>query len=233
MPSVPAGACLGQSLATARRQRERVVQFAISEQSAIGGDHRTAEPKNQAAVETEPQRAPVRFTRRVRHHRPFDLAQHVVYYTIIRTIAPQNTVSSEESGLKCRSGARSAVPTGLAGYFHIFFSFAKKIRRKFAAIFVRRHASQRRRRPHAPEAHESAWSGEGWWSRRNGAECQGEARTLSYPTPQAGARTRAHPRPLGHVAARASAPARPQRTSWRSRRSARSAGACWARIEAG
>src|SRR5277367_893806 len=127
MPSVPAGACLGQSLATARRQRERVVQFAISEQSAIGGDHRTAEPKNQAAVETEPQRAPVRFTRRVRHHRPFDLAQHVVYYTIIRTIAPQNTVSSEESGLMCRSGARSAVPTGLAGYFHIFLSFAKKI----------------------------------------------------------------------------------------------------------
>src|SRR5271167_3177253 len=70
MPSVPAGACLGQSLATARRQRERVVQFAISEQSAIGGDHRTAEPKHQAAVEIEPQRAPVRFTRRVRHRRP-------------------------------------------------------------------------------------------------------------------------------------------------------------------
>jgi hypothetical protein len=30
---------------------------------------------------------------------PFDLAQHVVSYTIIRTIAPQNTVSSGESGL--------------------------------------------------------------------------------------------------------------------------------------
>jgi hypothetical protein len=29
---------------------------------------------------------------------PFDLAQHVVSYTIIRTIAPQNTVSSGESG---------------------------------------------------------------------------------------------------------------------------------------
>ena len=40
---------------------------------------------------------------------PFDLAQHVVSYTIIRTIAPQNTVSSGESGfrphtLTCRRG---------------------------------------------------------------------------------------------------------------------------------
>jgi hypothetical protein len=70
VPSVPAGACLRQSLAAACAQSERVVQFTIGQQSAIGGDRRTVEPEHQAAVEIEPQRAPVRFTRRVRHRRP-------------------------------------------------------------------------------------------------------------------------------------------------------------------
>ena len=70
MPSVLAGACLRQSLATACGQTEHVVQLAIGEQSAIGGDHRTAELEHQAAVEIEPQRLAFRFTRRVRHRRP-------------------------------------------------------------------------------------------------------------------------------------------------------------------
>jgi hypothetical protein len=70
MPSVLAGACLGQSLASACGQSKNVVQFAIGQQSAIGGDHRTVELEPQAAVEIEPQRLGVRFTRRVRHRRP-------------------------------------------------------------------------------------------------------------------------------------------------------------------
>ena len=54
--SVLAGACLRQSLAAACGQSEHVVQFAIRQQSAIGGDHRAAELEHQAAVEIEPQR---------------------------------------------------------------------------------------------------------------------------------------------------------------------------------
>ena len=71
MLSVLAGARLRQSLATACGQSEHVVQFAIGQQSAIGGDHRTAKLKHQTAVEIEPQRLALRFTRRVRHGRPF------------------------------------------------------------------------------------------------------------------------------------------------------------------
>src|SRR5216683_2865185 len=54
VPSILAGARLGQSMAAARRQSENVVQFAVGEQSAIGGDHRTAKLKHQPAVEIEP-----------------------------------------------------------------------------------------------------------------------------------------------------------------------------------
>ena len=68
--SVLAGACIRQSLATGCGQSEHVVQFAIRQQSGIGGDYRTAEPEHQAAVEIEPQRLAVRFTRRVPHDRP-------------------------------------------------------------------------------------------------------------------------------------------------------------------
>ena len=51
-------------------QTQRVVQLAVSQQSGIGGDRRTAKLEHQAAVEIEPQRLAVRFTRRVRHRRP-------------------------------------------------------------------------------------------------------------------------------------------------------------------
>ena len=37
-----------------------VIQLAISQQSAIGGDRRAAGPDHQAPVEIEPQRAPIR-----------------------------------------------------------------------------------------------------------------------------------------------------------------------------
>ena len=52
-----------------RGQVEHIVQLAVGEQSAVGGDPRTVELELDAAVEGDPKR-PVRFTRRVRHPRP-------------------------------------------------------------------------------------------------------------------------------------------------------------------
>src|SRR5712675_1655061 len=70
MPAILTGACIRQYLATGCGQREHVVQLAICQQSAIGGDRRAAELDHQAPVEIEPQRAPIRFTRRVPHWLP-------------------------------------------------------------------------------------------------------------------------------------------------------------------
>jgi hypothetical protein len=50
-------------------QRHRVVQLAIGQKSSIRGDHRIAELEPQSAVEIEPQRPAIRFTRWV-HHAP-------------------------------------------------------------------------------------------------------------------------------------------------------------------
>src|SRR5260370_23505807 len=44
-------------------QAHRIVQLATGQQSTIGGDHRTREPEHQTAVEIEPQRLALRFTR--------------------------------------------------------------------------------------------------------------------------------------------------------------------------
>src|SRR5437764_11923672 len=63
MPSVLTGAHLGQFLAAACGQSEHVVQFAIGEQSAIGGDHGTAKLEQQTAIKIEPQRLAFWFTR--------------------------------------------------------------------------------------------------------------------------------------------------------------------------
>ena len=67
MPAVLAGACVGERLARHGAQAERVVQFAVGEQSGVGGDDRTAKLKHQSAVEIEPESPAIRFTRRVRH----------------------------------------------------------------------------------------------------------------------------------------------------------------------
>jgi len=55
MPAILASAVVGQDLARHRRQPERVVKFAIRQQSGIGGHDRTAKLQHQAAVEIEPQ----------------------------------------------------------------------------------------------------------------------------------------------------------------------------------
>jgi hypothetical protein len=73
MPAILTGACIRQYLATGCGQSEHVVQLAICQQSAIGGDRRAAEPEHQAPVEIEPQRAPIRFTHRVPMAAPLDL----------------------------------------------------------------------------------------------------------------------------------------------------------------
>jgi hypothetical protein len=49
---------------------KRIIQFTAGQQSGIRGNRRTTKLEHQAAVEIEPQRASIRFTRRVRHHHP-------------------------------------------------------------------------------------------------------------------------------------------------------------------
>jgi hypothetical protein len=58
MASVPAGACLRQSLAAAGGQCEHVIKFAIRQQPAIGGDRRAVEPEHQPGVPDKVRFAP-------------------------------------------------------------------------------------------------------------------------------------------------------------------------------
>ena len=55
--AVLAGARIDKPVASDVRQAEGVIEFAIGEQSGVGGDPGTVELKLQAAVEIEPQRA--------------------------------------------------------------------------------------------------------------------------------------------------------------------------------
>jgi len=73
------------------------------------------EPEHQAAVEIEPQRAPVRSPAGSAMAAPFDPAQDVVSYMIFRTIAPQNAVPSGESGFKAPKAGQC--PAKTAGIF--------------------------------------------------------------------------------------------------------------------
>ena len=74
MPAIFARACVGQHLAGQSRQAQRVVEFAIGKQTGIGGHDRTAKLEHQSAVEIEPERPAVRFTRRVRHDISFQIS---------------------------------------------------------------------------------------------------------------------------------------------------------------
>ena len=67
MAAVLAGACVGEHVARHRAEAESVVEFAIGQQSGIGGDPGAMELELQPAVEIEPERAIDRFTRRVLH----------------------------------------------------------------------------------------------------------------------------------------------------------------------
>jgi hypothetical protein len=67
MPAVLACASVSEHLARHHTEAERVVEFAIGEQSGVGGHDRTAKLKHQSPVEIEPESLAIRFTRRVRH----------------------------------------------------------------------------------------------------------------------------------------------------------------------
>ena len=58
---------VGETFAGQIRKAERVVKFAIGKQPGIGGDDRTAKLERQSAVEIEPERLAIQFTRWVRH----------------------------------------------------------------------------------------------------------------------------------------------------------------------
>ena len=71
MTPVLAGARVGQRLAGHRGQSERIVEFAVGEQTGIGGHHRSAKLEHQPAVEIEPEYLASQFTPFVRilwHH---------------------------------------------------------------------------------------------------------------------------------------------------------------------
>jgi hypothetical protein len=67
MPPIPARAHLGEHLARHRGQPEGVVEFAVGQQSSVGGDPGPVELELHTVVEIEPEGAIGCFTRRVRH----------------------------------------------------------------------------------------------------------------------------------------------------------------------
>ena len=69
MAAVLARARIRERLACHRGQPKGVVEFAIGQQSGIGGDHGPTKLQHQTAVEIELKNLVLRFTRRVRHRR--------------------------------------------------------------------------------------------------------------------------------------------------------------------
>jgi hypothetical protein len=67
MPTILAGAGVGEHLARHRAEAERIVAFAVGQQSSIGCDDGPSKLERHSAVEIEPENALSRFTRRVRH----------------------------------------------------------------------------------------------------------------------------------------------------------------------
>ena len=60
MAAVLASALIGERIGASVGQAEGVIQLAIDQQPAIGGDRGTAKLQHQTPVETELQRAPAR-----------------------------------------------------------------------------------------------------------------------------------------------------------------------------
>jgi hypothetical protein len=57
----------GERFARKLAQSERVIQFAVGEQTGIGRNDRSAKFHHHAAIESQPQNAIGRFTHQVRH----------------------------------------------------------------------------------------------------------------------------------------------------------------------
>jgi hypothetical protein len=69
MATVPARAPVNQVLVRDVHQAKRVIEFAIGQQSGIGGNPGALKLKLEATVEIEPESIGIRFTRWMRHHR--------------------------------------------------------------------------------------------------------------------------------------------------------------------
>jgi hypothetical protein len=74
VPAVLTCAGVGQSFAGHHAQAERFVEFALCEQTGVRSHDRTAKLERQPAVEIEPQRLAIRFTRQVRHDVSFQIS---------------------------------------------------------------------------------------------------------------------------------------------------------------
>ena len=59
VPAVPAGAAVGENFARQSGQAESIIEFAIGEQTGVGGHPRSVELQLQAAVENRPKRAAI------------------------------------------------------------------------------------------------------------------------------------------------------------------------------
>jgi hypothetical protein len=69
VPTILAGARVGERLACHRAQSEYIVEFAVGQQSSVGRDHGAAKLHHQATVKIQPDETRFRFTRWVRHRR--------------------------------------------------------------------------------------------------------------------------------------------------------------------
>jgi hypothetical protein len=100
MASVPTGARFRQSLAAACGQCEHVIKFAIRQQpqSEVIAEpwNRSITRRSKSSLSAPLSASPAGSAITA----PFDLTQHIVSYTIIWTISPQNAVRSGECGLK-------------------------------------------------------------------------------------------------------------------------------------
>jgi hypothetical protein len=63
MPTVLAGAGVGERVACHREKTKRVVEFSIGEQTGVGGDDRAAKLHHQATVKIDSENIASRFTR--------------------------------------------------------------------------------------------------------------------------------------------------------------------------
>ena len=70
VPDVPSTPTLAEGRCGHRGQIEHIVQLAIGEQAAVRGDPRPVELELDAAVEGDPERRLLGFTRRIRHDQP-------------------------------------------------------------------------------------------------------------------------------------------------------------------
>jgi hypothetical protein len=70
VPTVLAHAAITQMLPCNAHQAKRVIEFAIGQQSGIGGNAGTVKLQLEAAVEIKSQGIRFGFTRWPRHHRP-------------------------------------------------------------------------------------------------------------------------------------------------------------------